>query len=132
MKQPNPLPAKDYQRPAPPPAPPDDMALPAGRTCADCISYARCVALLSARHVNDKQTRCDWAPSRFRLDGVKIERRLNALLAALHEQFEAEDALTAWEQRPAADYLESQYRAAEHRVQIARQQVRLLVAQAGA
>jgi hypothetical protein len=45
----------------------DDMALPEGRTCAHCKSYERCRAFIGERHINDKQTRCDWAPSRFRL-----------------------------------------------------------------
>ena len=43
----------------------DDMALPAGKSCADCRNYERCRAFIGARHIHDKQTRCDWAPSRF-------------------------------------------------------------------
>jgi hypothetical protein len=43
----------------------DDMALPEGKSCADCQSFTRCVAFIGARHINDQQHRCDWAPSRF-------------------------------------------------------------------
>lgn len=40
------------------------MALPPGKTCADCNHYTRCSRLLSREGL---ETSCDWAPSRFRL-----------------------------------------------------------------
>ena len=44
----------------------DDMALPAGKSCADCVGFARCRAFIGAAHIHDKQHRCDWSPSAFR------------------------------------------------------------------
>ena len=44
----------------------DDMLLPSGKHCTDCVSFQKCVAFIGPKHINDKQTRCDWAPSRFR------------------------------------------------------------------
>lgn len=41
---------------------PDDMQLPAGVTCGDCIHIARCKAMFG--HV-EADTYCDWSPSRF-------------------------------------------------------------------
>ena len=43
----------------------DDMALPKGRSCADCAFYRHCRAFIGEAHIHDKQTRCDWSPSRF-------------------------------------------------------------------
>jgi len=45
----------------------DDMLLPSGRSCADCTNYHRCRAFIGAKWINEKSTRCDWSPSRFRL-----------------------------------------------------------------
>lgn len=45
----------------------DDMALPAGKSCCDCAHFKRCRALIGAKHINEAATRCDFAPSRFRL-----------------------------------------------------------------
>jgi hypothetical protein len=42
----------------------DDMALPAGKTCGDCIGWARCKAFIGS--LKPTNTRCDWAPSAFR------------------------------------------------------------------
>jgi hypothetical protein len=42
--------------------PPDDMELPQGKTCADCMHNARCVVFGFTKPQN---TRCDFAPSRF-------------------------------------------------------------------
>lgn len=47
------------------PAPADDMALPPGKSCADCRGFERCVAFIGEKHINDKATRCDWSPSAF-------------------------------------------------------------------
>lgn len=44
---------------------PDDMKLPAGKTCADCVHFKRCLWLIGAQWVNDKSKRCDFSPSRF-------------------------------------------------------------------
>lgn len=44
----------------------DDMALPAGKSCADCVSFVRCRAFIGPEHIHEKQARCDWSPSRFR------------------------------------------------------------------
>lgn len=40
----------------------DDMALPPGRTCADCTHFMRCLWLIGCRPSN---VTCDWSPSRF-------------------------------------------------------------------
>jgi hypothetical protein len=40
----------------------DDMKLPAGKTCADCVWCARCVTMFGAKPDN---VVCDFAPSRF-------------------------------------------------------------------
>lgn len=45
----------------------DDMALPEGKSCADCTNFNRCVAFIGPKFINDKSTHCDWSPSRFRL-----------------------------------------------------------------
>ena len=43
----------------------DDMALPPGKTCADCIHVERCRKFLSGGVWTPEWTRCDWYPSRF-------------------------------------------------------------------
>jgi hypothetical protein len=43
---------------------PDDMLLPDGYTCRDCLHVARCRWLIS---VDEDNVACDWSPSRFRL-----------------------------------------------------------------
>jgi hypothetical protein len=47
------------------PAGDDDMALPAGKSCVDCVGFERRLAFIGAAHINDRATRCDWAPSHF-------------------------------------------------------------------
>lgn len=42
----------------------DDMKLPTGKTCADCVHLRRCVGL---GYTKPENTTCDFAPSRFRL-----------------------------------------------------------------
>ena len=41
----------------------DDMALPHGKTCSDCVHIQRCIALGVTRF---EAVECDWSPSRFR------------------------------------------------------------------
>lgn len=41
----------------------DDMDLPPGKTCADCVHCRRCTLIFG--HIPEDE-RCDWAPSRFR------------------------------------------------------------------
>lgn len=41
----------------------DDMKLPMGSVCSDCVSFKRCEWLIGAL---PKATACDWSPSRFR------------------------------------------------------------------
>lgn len=57
---------------------PDDMLLPEGKSCADCRNFERCKAFIGERHINDKQHRCDWAPSRF-LQRNETERETEAM-----------------------------------------------------
>lgn len=38
------------------------MALPAGRTCGDCVHFKRCEWLISCK---PERTSCDWYPVRF-------------------------------------------------------------------
>lgn len=40
----------------------DDMSLPAGKTCGDCVHHARCAFLFGCPSDN---VTCDWSPSRF-------------------------------------------------------------------
>lgn len=40
----------------------EDMKLPEGKTCGDCIHFERCVMLFGCPKTNDH---CDWSPSRF-------------------------------------------------------------------
>lgn len=40
----------------------DDMDLPEGKTCADCVHCRRCCMIFG--HIPEDQV-CDWAPSRF-------------------------------------------------------------------
>ena len=40
----------------------DDMKLPVGKTCGDCLHFGRCKWLVGVR---GKETTCDFAPSRF-------------------------------------------------------------------
>ena len=51
------------------------MLLPAGCTCADCVGFARCKALLGR---NGSETVCDFFPRRFRFNEV---RELRAMLS---------------------------------------------------
>ena len=51
----------------------DDMALPPGKTCADCACFKRCVAFIGAKYINNSKTRCDWSPSAFQY-AAPIER----------------------------------------------------------
>lgn len=44
------------------PSDPDKMRLPKGVTCGNCFHINRCKAIYG--HV-EKDTYCDWAPSRF-------------------------------------------------------------------
>ena len=40
----------------------EQMSLPVGKTCGDCVHCERCVALFGHQPRNEV---CDWAPSRF-------------------------------------------------------------------
>lgn len=49
----------------------NDMNLPPGMTCGDCVHFTRtCEWLISCNPAN---TTCDWAPSRFRRSRQSIE-----------------------------------------------------------
>jgi len=39
------------------------MALPEGKSCADCIGYPRCHAFIGLEEENEV---CDWYPNRFK------------------------------------------------------------------
>ncbi|RMO77244.1 hypothetical protein ALQ35_100237 [Pseudomonas fluorescens] len=41
----------------------DQMNLPEGKTCGDCVHCKRCTAMFS--HIPADES-CDWSPSRFR------------------------------------------------------------------
>lgn len=41
----------------------DDMDLPEGKTCGDCVHCRRCTAMFG--HIPTDES-CDWRPSRFR------------------------------------------------------------------
>jgi hypothetical protein len=52
----------------------DDMKLPDGKTCNDCIHFQRCSWLISCSPNN---TNCDWSPSKFALQSfssVEVEQ----------------------------------------------------------
>lgn len=40
----------------------EQMNLPAGRTCADCVHCRRCTMMFG--HISEDEV-CDWSPSRF-------------------------------------------------------------------
>lgn len=40
----------------------EDMKLPEGKTCADCVHVKRCTSMFG---VNTTDTECDFGPSRF-------------------------------------------------------------------
>lgn len=42
----------------------ESMKLPDGLQCGDCFAFTHCKVLFGCESTN---TRCDWAPSRFRL-----------------------------------------------------------------
>lgn len=41
----------------------DQMSLPEGKTCGDCVHCKRCTAMFG--HIPADES-CDWSPSRFR------------------------------------------------------------------
>ncbi len=41
----------------------DDMKLPVGKVCIDCVFYKDCKWLFGC---NPGSAECDWAPSRFK------------------------------------------------------------------
>lgn len=49
----------------------DEMRLPDGRTCRQCVHFARCTFLIG---VHPDSTVCDWHPSQF---AEKLERPWN-------------------------------------------------------
>lgn len=51
---------------------PDDMDLPRGKTCGDCVHFKRCAFLVGAKA---EYTRCDWSPSLFHAVHVNSERK---------------------------------------------------------
>lgn len=48
----------------------NDMDLPEGKTCADCVHCRRCFGIFG--HIPEDQA-CDWSPSRFRQTEVDRE-----------------------------------------------------------
>lgn len=48
----------------------NDMALPPGKTCADCASIRRCRWLIGRKGT---ETECDWSPSVFSLPAPATE-----------------------------------------------------------
>lgn len=62
----------------------DDMLLPEGYTCADCAFINTCQAW-GIRDKESKNTRCDWAPSRFQISLVVVSK-LKEELAQLKAQ----------------------------------------------
>lgn len=48
----------------------DDMDLPEGKTCGDCVHCSRCTAMFG--HIPADES-CDWSPSRFRLAVTSAE-----------------------------------------------------------
>lgn len=41
----------------------DDMDLPEGKTCGDCVHCNRCTLMFGHKPEDES---CDWSPSRFR------------------------------------------------------------------
>ena len=50
----------------------DDMRLPTGKTCGDCLHFYHCRRLFNCP---GGSASCDWAPSRFALRVEPIEVR---------------------------------------------------------
>ncbi len=49
-----------------------DMDLPAGKTCATCLHYAKCKALFGC--LSDA-VKCDFAPSRYRAQWPDLDMK---------------------------------------------------------
>lgn len=65
------------------------MKLPPGKTCSDCVHFARCARLVGAK---ETWTSCDWSPSRFQprpLSRFEVDEARAAYDAALAEYLEA-------------------------------------------
>ena len=74
----------------------NDMALPPGKTCGDCVHFKRCEWLIQCKR---EYTRCDWAPSRFReaaVDWIDIAAR--AIVGKLPEWENESGQLAAHEE----------------------------------
>lgn len=48
----------------------DQMNLPDGKTCADCVHCRRCTMMFG--HIPEDEV-CDWSPSRFTHRAVSVE-----------------------------------------------------------
>lgn len=53
------------------------MVLPEGKTCSDCVSFARCTAIIGR---TGAEQNCDWSPSRFRENYRPDAERWRALV----------------------------------------------------
>lgn len=70
----------------------DDMDLPEGKTCGDCVHCGRCTSIFG--HIPADES-CDWSPSRFRqavtssepvtLANVKPPRNMRVRVPAVAE-----------------------------------------------
>ncbi len=64
----------------------DQMNLPEGMTCGDCVHCRRCTSMFG--HIPTDES-CDWSPSRFReakLEKLQItEKHLQANNASINE-----------------------------------------------
>lgn len=72
-----------------------ERQLPDGLTCAQCVSFQRCKALIGPEHINDKQTQCDWDPSRFGLSRAWAMGRVTELQTSLTAAVAAKEAAEA-------------------------------------
>lgn len=48
----------------------NDMRLPPGKSCGDCVNFAYCLRLFQCRYGSEE---CDWSPSRFRARAALAE-----------------------------------------------------------
>lgn len=64
----------------------DDMRLPEGKTCADCVRFPGCKSFIG---ITGLETSCDWAPSYF------VQRRVRLTPESNIEHLQqAEDDIT--------------------------------------
>ena len=91
----------------------NDMKLPEGKMCRDCLNYRPCANLFKCKKDN---TTCDWSPSRFDEIPIPPERKLKQAEEALAK---SEEGVAAQSERIIS--LENEVRTKEEALKVARE-----------